>query len=96
MGCGGIAPPFFISALDGGVWSGSRPASFTPGEIARGTHWIRGWMGPGSGLNAADRRKIPYICRESNPACPTRRYTDRAIPVPNLLKYNPENEKRPI
>jgi hypothetical protein len=39
-GSGGIAPPFLISALDGGEWSASRPYHFTSGEIAPGTHWI--------------------------------------------------------
>jgi hypothetical protein len=29
---GGIAPPFFTSALDGGEWSGSGPGRFIPGE----------------------------------------------------------------
>jgi hypothetical protein len=33
LGCGGITPPFFTSALDGGNWSASRPGRFTSGEI---------------------------------------------------------------
>jgi hypothetical protein len=41
-GC--IAPTFLTSELDGGEWSDSRPGRFTPGEIAPGTHWIRGWV----------------------------------------------------
>jgi hypothetical protein len=45
-GSGGIAPPFVTSALDAGEWSASRPGRFTPGEIALGTHWIGGWVGP--------------------------------------------------
>jgi hypothetical protein len=32
------APPFLISALDGGEGSASRPSHFTLGEIAPGTH----------------------------------------------------------
>jgi hypothetical protein len=39
-GSGGIAPPFFASALDGGEWSASRPCRFTPEERAPGTHQI--------------------------------------------------------
>jgi hypothetical protein len=32
-GCGGVAPPFFLtSALNGGEWSASHPCCFTSGE----------------------------------------------------------------
>jgi hypothetical protein len=31
---GGTAPPFLISALDGGEWSASHTGCFTSGEIA--------------------------------------------------------------
>jgi hypothetical protein len=55
---GGIAPPFLTSALDGGEWSASRPCCFTTGEIAPGTHWVRGWVGPRAGLDAVDTRKM--------------------------------------
>jgi hypothetical protein len=54
-GSGGIAPPFFISALVGGEWSASRPGRFTPG-----THWIRGWVGPRVDLEAIKKREILY------------------------------------
>jgi len=30
-------------ALDGSMWSASRPGSFTPTERASGTHCIGGW-----------------------------------------------------
>jgi hypothetical protein len=33
---------FLTSALVGGEWSASRPAGFTPGKRAPGTHWIGG------------------------------------------------------
>jgi hypothetical protein len=49
MGGGGIAPPFFTLALDGGERSASRPCRFTPGETAVGTHWID-WVGLRAGL----------------------------------------------
>jgi hypothetical protein len=49
-GSGGIAPPFLTSALDGGQLSASRLGCFSPGEIAPGTHWIGGWVGPRAGL----------------------------------------------
>jgi hypothetical protein len=47
------------SALDGGEWSASRPGRFTPRERAAGTHWIGGWVGPRTGLDAGAKRKIP-------------------------------------
>jgi hypothetical protein len=72
---GGIAPPFLTSALGRGEWSASRPGRFTLGEIALGTHWIGGWVGPRAGLDAVEKRKILYY-RGSNPARPARRYTD--------------------
>jgi hypothetical protein len=56
-GSGGIAPPFLTSALDGGEWSGSHPGRFIPGEIATGTHWMGGWVGPRAGLDAVEKRK---------------------------------------
>jgi hypothetical protein len=41
-----MAQPYLTSALDAGDWSASRPSRFTPGEIAPGTHWLRGWVAP--------------------------------------------------
>jgi hypothetical protein len=49
---------FLTSALDGGEWSASRPGRFTPGERAPGTHWIGSWIGPRTGLDNVERRKI--------------------------------------
>jgi hypothetical protein len=49
MGSGGIAPPFWTSALDGGERSASRLNRFTPG-----THWRGGWVGPTAGLNPVE------------------------------------------
>jgi hypothetical protein len=53
-GGGNIAPPLLTSALDGGEWLSSRPGRFTSGEIAPGTHWIGGWVGPRAGLDTVD------------------------------------------
>jgi hypothetical protein len=61
-------------------WSASRPWRFIPGERALGTHWIAGWVGPKSGLDAVEKKKILY-CRESNADRRARRCTDWAIPA---------------
>jgi len=49
---------FLTSALDGGEWSAFRPGRFTSSEIARGTHWIGGWVGPRAVLDAVVKIKI--------------------------------------
>jgi hypothetical protein len=72
------------SALDGGEWSASRPGRFTPRETAPGTHWIGGWVGPRTVLDTEMKRKIPSLCRESNPSTQVvqpvaQRYTDSAV-----------------
>jgi hypothetical protein len=69
MGSGGIAPPFLISALDGGEWSDSSPGRFTPGKRASGTQLIGGWVGPRAGPDAVKNRKVSFTCRESNSGC---------------------------
>jgi hypothetical protein len=43
------------------------PGRFTPTEIAPGTYWIGGWVGPRVVLDAVVKRKIPSPRRESNP-----------------------------
>jgi hypothetical protein len=58
------------SALDGGEWSTSCPGRFTPRERAPGIHWIGGWVGPGVGLDAVGKGKIPSPHRESNTKTP--------------------------
>jgi hypothetical protein len=52
-GSRGIAPLVLTSALDGGEWSASDPAT-----LFLGTHWIKGWVGPRIGLEAVQKRKI--------------------------------------
>jgi hypothetical protein len=54
-GSGDRAPPFLLSALDRGEWCASRPCRFTPREIARNNHWIRGWVRPTVGLDTMMR-----------------------------------------
>jgi hypothetical protein len=69
------------SPLDGGEWSASGPGRFTSKGRAPGTHWIGGWVGSRAVLDAVVKRKIPSLCRESNPRTPivqpaAQRYTD--------------------
>jgi hypothetical protein len=47
---------FLTSALVGGEWSASRPGRFTTSERAPGTHWLGGWVGPGTKNNTVERR----------------------------------------
>jgi hypothetical protein len=59
------------------------PAASPPGKTATGTHWIGGWVGPRTVLDAVLKRKIPSPRRESNPRTPivqpvAQRYTDWA------------------
>jgi hypothetical protein len=58
MGSGCTDHVFLSSALDGGEWLASLPSRFTPGERAPGTHWIGDWVGPRTGLDDVERRKI--------------------------------------
>jgi hypothetical protein len=46
------------SALDGGEWSASRSARFTPGEKSPCTDRIGGWVSLRVGLGAVEKRKI--------------------------------------
>jgi hypothetical protein len=64
------------------------PAAIPPGKRAPGTHWIGGWVGPGAGLDAVARRKIPSSCRDSKSQIiqlVAQRYTtriSRLLPLP--------------
>jgi hypothetical protein len=82
---------FLTSALDGGEWSASCPADFTPREYDPGTQWTGSLVGPRAGLDTAVA-KIKYPCpyRESNPSCPVRRsvtsYLNIAVKIPTASK----------
>jgi hypothetical protein len=43
------------------------PAALPPGGRAPGTRRIGGGVGPWVGLDAVVKRKIPSLCRDSNP-----------------------------
>jgi hypothetical protein len=78
---GGIAPPFLTSALNGGECSVSRPCRFTPGDRSLGTHEIAGWVGPRTGVDVVEKRKISCPCLYSKPDRPVRRLV--AVPTAN-------------
>jgi hypothetical protein len=50
------------STLVGAEWSTSRPGCFNPS-----THWIGGWVGPGTGLDDMKRRIFPLPGFELRP-----------------------------
>jgi hypothetical protein len=70
--------------LYGGEWSASRSGCFIPEEGTRGTHWVGGWVGPRTGLDAVAKRKIPSPFRESNPNHPA--HSQVALPT-ELSRY---------
>jgi hypothetical protein len=64
------APSFLTLALGRGKWSASCPSHITHRERAPGAHWIGGWMGPSTGLDAVEKRRISCPCWEANPSSP--------------------------
>jgi hypothetical protein len=73
-------PPFLTSALDGGDQSASRRGRFTPRKRGPGIHWIGAWVGPCASLDAVEKRKISFLCRESNPG--------RSVRSPSLYRLS--------
>jgi hypothetical protein len=55
------------SALVVGERSASRLGRFTLGERITGTHQIRGWVGPRTGLDYEERRKVSLLGLELRP-----------------------------
>jgi hypothetical protein len=49
---------FLHSVSVGAEWSSSHSGRFTPRQNAPGTHWIGGWLGPGTCLDEMESRKI--------------------------------------
>jgi hypothetical protein len=60
---------FLSSALDRREWSASRPNRFRPKEGAIGAHWIGGWVGPRTNLDAVGEMK-PSFAAWSVPTTP--------------------------
>jgi hypothetical protein len=58
------------SALDGGEWSASFPGRFTLRERDPVTHWIGGWVGLGTVLDAMVNKIIASPRWESKPRTP--------------------------
>jgi hypothetical protein len=52
-----INPLYLTSPIVGCESSPSCPCRFTTGEFDPSTHWIRGWLGPGTGLDDVKMRK---------------------------------------
>jgi hypothetical protein len=76
-GSGCIAPPFLTSGLDGSEWSATSPGRFIPGEIAHGTYWIGGCVGPIAGLDVIEKRQIAFAGNLTPAIQPAaRRYAD--------------------
>jgi hypothetical protein len=78
-GSGGIAPPFLISALDGGEWSAWRPGCFNRGEIGDDAHWIRGWVSLRAHLDVVEKNLAHFGIRAPVVETVACRYTDWAI-----------------
>jgi hypothetical protein len=58
-------------------WSASHPDSFTSGERAPGTHWIRGWVGPRSGLDNTEKRTFSTLL--GHELRPSSKYNDKML-----------------
>jgi hypothetical protein len=64
----GITPSFLTLALDGGKLVSFMPLSPYSWGKSPGTHWIRGWMGPRTGLDTMEKRIIlPLLGVEPQP-----------------------------
>jgi hypothetical protein len=65
--CRLIASLFITSALEGDEWSALRSGHFIS-EESSGAHLIRGWVGPRTGLDAVEKRKISVFLRNGTPS----------------------------
>jgi hypothetical protein len=58
MGSGYTDTRILELELVGGEWSASRPSRISPGERSSSTRRVGGWMGPRTGLDDVEKRKI--------------------------------------
>jgi hypothetical protein len=61
MGSGCIAPLFLNSAPDRGEWSVPRPGRIFQEEIAPGTYWLRGGVGPSQSEHCGGVKNIEIL-----------------------------------
>jgi hypothetical protein len=73
------------SALYGGEWSASYPGCFTPGKSAPATQWTIGWVGPRTGLDEVEKRKIFPLPGFDRPARSQSLY--RRLRFPESLEF---------
>jgi hypothetical protein len=85
MGRGGTVLSFMTSVIDGDKLLASRSSRFTTGERAPSAHWLGGWVGPVTGLDAMEKRNMfPY--KETNPGHP--------VAGPSLYDWAIPNQQR--
>jgi hypothetical protein len=60
---------FLTSTLVGGEWSASHSGRFTPGERARGSHWVGDWVGHRAGLDNLEKWKFLFLLGTDWIAC---------------------------
>jgi hypothetical protein len=78
---------FLTSALEGGVWSASRPGRLYPWE-RHSTHCTGGWVGPGAGLNRCGK---PRPTESRSPDLPARSESLYRLSYPSfayIIIYN--------
>lgn len=61
-----ITPRILNLDIDRSEWSVLGPGSFASGEGAAGMRYIGDCVVPRIRLNPLEKRKIPFLCRESN------------------------------
>jgi hypothetical protein len=66
MGEWSIAESTLNLGVDRSEWSVSGPGCFASGEGAVGMRCVGDWMVPTIRLNLLEKRKISFLCRESN------------------------------
>jgi hypothetical protein len=68
-------------------WSATRHGRFTPRERALGSHWIRGRVGPRTGMNTVVNRKFTEHAENRNSDHPARSPALHHWTIPALLSW---------